>query len=245
MTRSERIQYWREHIQGHVEGWVHPDMPSAIEVCGQVLDEDNTAGSVAEFGVHHGLFLFLIDALRTDGEDAVAIGIWDDPTLKVVTPGPGWDEMQHGAFAAFQRNSSHFLGGRRVQVVTKDTFGFTAAEFMITVPRPVKFFSVDAGHTPENVVNDLSLVQDILAPGGIVALDDYLNPYWEGVTDGFYRFMASHNRRLRPFLFFRNKLFLTTISEHRDHVRRFAERMAEWCDLRSVAGCDCVVEKPR
>ncbi len=245
MTRAERIQYWRDHIYGHVEGWVHHDMPLAIEVCGDIFDEDKINGSIAEFGVHHGLFLFLIETLREDGEHAVAIGIWDDPTLKVVTPGPGWDEMQRGAFASFQRNASHFLGARRVDVITKDTLGFTTIEFIMAVPRPAKFFSIDAGHTPENVINDLSLAQEALTPGGIIALDDYLNPYWEGVTDGFYRFMAHHNRRLRPFMFFRNKLFMTTLSEHRDHVRRFGERMAEWCDLRSVAGWDCVVEKPR
>ena len=124
-------------------------------------------------------------------------------------------------------------------IVVRDTFSLVWGELPHT-----KFLSIDAGHTPENVINDLSQAQRVLRPGGIIALDDYLNPYWEGVTDGFYRFMAHHNRRLRPFMFFRNKLFLTTISEHRDHVRRFAERMADYCDMRSVAGWDCVVERP-
>jgi hypothetical protein len=62
--------------------------------------------------------------------------------------------------------------------------------------------------------NDLSLAQEILAPGGIVALDDFMRTFWPGVTEGFYRFMAKQNRRLRPFFYFQNKLFLTTISEH-------------------------------
>ncbi len=237
MTRAERIQYWRDHIQGHVEGWVHPDMPIAIEVCGQVFDEDGIEGIVIEFGVHHGLFLFLIDSLSKGISNAM--GIWDDPTMRFVTPGPGWDEMQSGALAAFKANVNRF--SRDVWLSERDTFSLSSGD----LGRKAIFFSIDAGHTPENVINDLHLAQEALAPGGIIALDDYLNPYWEGVTDGFYRFMASHNRRLRPVMFFRNKLFLTTISEHRDHVRRFAERMAEWCDLRSVAGWDCVVEKPR
>jgi hypothetical protein len=51
-------------------------------------------------------------------------------------------------------------------------------------------------------------------PGGIVALDDYMSLHWLGVTRGVLPLMASQNRRLKPFLYFQNKLFLTTVSEH-------------------------------
>src|SRR5439155_4104777 len=65
-----------------------------------------------------------------------------------------------------------------------------------------------------HVCNDLTLAQEVLVPGGIIALDDFLGPHWPTVTEGFYRFMATRNRRLSPLLFFQNKLFLTTASEH-------------------------------
>jgi hypothetical protein len=246
MTRTQRIQHYREHIYPHVEGWVDPDMWIAIEVLGEVLDEHEIRGNVTEFGVHHGRFLFLISCLRNglDGptpEGLCAIGIWDDPDMRYVTAGPGWSEMQHGSANRFMKHADKFLPGG-LTVLERDTFSLRPAEL-----RPAKFLSIDAGHAPENVINDLCLGQDVIVPGGIIALDDYLNPYWEGVTDGFYRFMRYHNRRLRPFMFFRNKLFLTTISEHRDYLRAFGGRMgkAGWCDLRGVAGHDCLVEKPR
>jgi hypothetical protein len=59
-------------------------------------------------------------------------------------------------------------------------------------------------------------------PGGILALDDYMSVHWPGVTEGFYRFMQSQNRRLKPFLYFQNKLFLTTVSEHGRCLRQFS-----------------------
>ncbi len=244
MTRAERIQHWRDHIAGRVEGWVEPDMWRAIEVCGDILDEAGVHGPIAEFGVHHGLFLFLIDALRDDDEAVThAIGIWDDPTLKSVTPGPGWDRMQEGSWAQFKRNVRDFCP-REIWVRTEDTFNLFAQDLRSAFGAGLKFLSIDAGHTPANVINDLALAEEVLAPGGIIALDDYLNPYWEGVTDGFYRYMMHHNRRLRSFMFFRNKLFLTTISEHRDYVKSFHQRMGDFCDLRSVAGHECLVERP-
>jgi hypothetical protein len=45
--------------------------------------------------------------------------------------------------------------------------------------------SIDAGHTILHACNDLSLAQEVLVPGGIVALDDYMSVHWPGITEGF------------------------------------------------------------
>jgi hypothetical protein len=113
----------------------------------------------------------------------------------------------------------------------------------------VKFFSIDAGHTIQHACNDLHLVQEVLVPGGIVALDDYMSVHWPGVTEGFYRFMQSQNRRLKPFLYFQNKLFLTTVSEQaacllqfRSAIEaRFSEEVSQvrWKAV-EIAGSDCL-----
>jgi hypothetical protein len=66
----------------------------------------------------------------------------------------------------------------------------------------VKFFSIDAGHAVQHACNDLALVQEVLVPGGIVALDDYMSVHWTEVTEGFCRFMYFQNRQLKPFLYF-------------------------------------------
>ncbi len=56
-------------------------------------------------------------------------------------------------------------------------------------------------------------------------LDDFLGPHWPSVTEGFFHFMDSFNRRLSPFLFFQNKLFLTTYSEHKQLSERFRHHL--------------------
>ena len=86
-------------------------------------------------------------------------------------------------------------------------------------------------------------------PGGVIALDDYMSVHWPGVTEGFYRFMYSGNRRLKPFLYFQNKLFLTTVSEHASYLKQFRTAIETFCadEVRSgrwrdveIAGSDCL-----
>ena len=86
-------------------------------------------------------------------------------------------------------------------------------------------------------------------PGGIIALDDYMSVHWRGVTEGFYRFMYSQNRRLKPFLYFQNKLFLTTVSEHAVVLQQFRTGIEALCGDEArggrwkpvqIAGSDCL-----
>jgi len=119
---------------------------------------------------------------------------------------------------------------RFFQIVRRDTMSFSAPEVVeLFGNEGVKFLSIDAGHTLLHTCNDLSLAQEVLVPGGIIALDDYMSVHWPGVTEGFYRFMGSQNRRLKPFLYFQNKLFLTTASEHGACLRQFGAGIEAVC----------------
>ena len=49
------------------------------------------------------------------------------------------------------------------------------------------------------------------------------------MTEGFYRFMGTQNRWLKPFLYFQNKLFLKTVSEHAACLRQFSAGIEAAC----------------
>jgi hypothetical protein len=76
-----------------------------------------------------------------------------------------------------------------------------------------------------------------------------MSVHWPGVTEGFYRFMGTQNRRLRPLLYFQNKLFLTTVSEHATHLAQFRSeiearfsdevRNIRWKPV-EIAGSECL-----
>ena len=244
-TRQQRLEHFNAQIYGHVEGWLGERMWQIIDVIGNLLDANDVHGNIVEFGVHHGLFLFLLEALRKDDELCFAVDVFDDQHLNV-------DSSGRGSLTMFLAHIETLIASQRrfFKIVQRDTMSFSTAEVVdLFGKNGVKFFSVDAGHTIQHAFNDLTLVQEVLVPGGIVALDDYMSVHWPGVTEGFYRFMNFQNRRLKPFLYFQNKLFLTTISEHGSCLQQFRTAIEAICsdEVRSgrwkqveIVGSNCL-----
>jgi len=224
-TREQRLEHFNSEIYGHVEGWLGDRMSQIVGVIGTILDTNGVRGHIVEFGVHHGLFLFLLNALRNEDEKCFAIDVFDYQNLNV-------DRSGSGSLAAFRSHLDTLMGpqGRFFRVVQRDTLSFSTVEATDLFGKiGVKILSVDAGHTIQHACNDLHLAQEVLVPGGIVALDDYMSPHWPGVTEGFYRFMSAANRRLKPFMYFQNKLFLTTISEYASCLQQFRAAIEASC----------------
>jgi hypothetical protein len=244
-TREQRLEHFNTEIFGHVEGWLGDRMSQVVGVLGALLDANGVRGNIVEFGVHHGLFLFLLNVLRNDNEECFAIDVFDRQHLNV-------DHSGSGSLAMFQAHLDTLMGPQRqfFRIVQRDTLSFSTVEVTDLFGKiGVKALSIDAGHTVHHACNDLHLAQEVLVPGGIVALDDYMSVHWPGVTEGFYRFMNTENRRLKPFLVFQNKLFLTTVSEHASCLRQFRTaieaicgdevRAGRWKEV-EIAGSHCV-----
>lgn len=85
-----------------------------------------------------------------------------------------------------------------------------------------RFASIDGSHEFDDVMWDLSVARDVLLPGGIVAVDDYLHPICLGVTAATDRFLAQVID-LVPFAYVANKLFLCRPG-WADHYRADLER---------------------
>lgn len=244
-TREQRLEHFSAEVYGRVEGWLGDRMSQIVSVIGTILDTNGVRGHIAEFGVHHGLFLFLLNALRSENEECFAIDVFDAQQLNVDCSG-------RGSLPAFLSHLETLMASQRrfFRIVQRDTMSFSTSEVVALFgDKGVKFFSIDAGHTIQHAFNDLHLAQEVLVPGGVIALDDYMSVHWPGVTEGFYRFMCSQNRRLKAFLYFQNKLFLTTVSEHPSFLRQFRTAIEAMCgdEVRSgrwkeveIAGCDCL-----
>ncbi|NGO76218.1 class I SAM-dependent methyltransferase [Streptomyces sp. YC504] len=53
---------------------------------------------------------------------------------------------------------------------------------------------VDGDHSAEGVAADLEWAERIIAPGGIVVLDDFGHPKWAGIKEAFEKHMAGETR---------------------------------------------------
>src|SRR5258706_217974 len=92
--RQQRLEHFNEHVFGHVEGWLGDRMWQIINAIGSIFDHNGVHGNIAEFGVHHGLFLFLLNSIRNDNEEWFAIDVFDNPKLNI-------DHSGHGSLAVF------------------------------------------------------------------------------------------------------------------------------------------------
>ena len=84
---------------------------------------------------------------------------------------------------------------------------FSAAAIRDVLGGPARFVSVDGSHAAIDVANDLAIAESVLAPHGIIAVDDFLNPRALGVGEATHVYFRSH-ARIKPFALFGNKLFL-------------------------------------
>lgn len=196
-------QIWNE-----VDGWVGDRIFIVLRWMRDYFKEDSIQGDIVEIGVHHGKFLIGCSPLLMEGERAVAIDIWEDQNLNV-------DNSGCGSKSTFLKHWENFAPDAEVRVISGDSMALSVEDIRQEMSRPkCKFFSVDGGHTPSHVINDLKLAQELMVSGGVVALDDFLGPGWPTVTEGLFDYLAYHNVKLAPFLVFQNKLWLTTFSEH-------------------------------
>jgi len=84
-----------------------------------------------------------------------------------------------------------------------------------------RFISVDGSHERNDVFWDLGLAEQVIAPAGVVAVDDFINPVALGVNEAVHLFFAQP-RRLVPWAYIENKLFLCQ-SQWSHHYRQMLE----------------------
>lgn len=192
-----------------VAGWVEPAIWPLVAAFHVLQTELKVAGPALEIGVHHGKFLLGLEQLIDQGETVIGIDIFGDQHLNVDASGSG-DQ------AAFDANVAKFAAHpSRVLAWSADSLTLDAAAVLRAASgRRFRLISIDGGHTAEHTQSDLRLVEQVLAPGGLVFLDDYYNADWPGVHEGFIRYLGTAPP-LVPLASYANKMILCSLSWHR------------------------------
>lgn len=186
-----------------IEGWLWPDAGWLTAYLFNTTRDmfDKNRNAVIEFGTYKGKYLSLLYYL-TRVERAPVLGV---DYFKQTTP----DVVRKGMETLFDD-----IG--RLELMTADTKDLQPDDLKTALKGvEAKFISIDAEHTAPAVFSDLALAQELLAEGGVIAVDDYTNVHCPGVTEGAINFLSSaENTRLAAFTSCCNKLFLTTHSTH-------------------------------
>ena len=159
------------------------------------------SGDFAEIGVLEGVYIHQLYSYLTKDEVCIAI----DPYSE-------YPELKNRVEADF---NTRYGTGNRVKFLFESSLGVSQKMLVKAGSPGIRFFSIDGNHSEKYVLNDLTLAAKTLVKGGIVAIDDYFDPYSPGVSIGMTRYFLERNEgRLVVLISGGNKVFLTTKNEY-------------------------------
>jgi predicted O-methyltransferase YrrM len=146
-----------------------PGMSSrfAAAVCGRLLrlqTEFGISGPIAEIGTFEGRFFIALGHALEPGEVALGIDLFDWPNPEVLQ--------------RFEANcAKHGLAAARRITWKTDSRTMQPAEMLGKVGgQKLRFFHIDGDHSRDALTRDLERATAVMAPEGIIVLDDMLHP---------------------------------------------------------------------
>jgi hypothetical protein len=182
-----------------IEGWFTPDAALLFLLCNQLIRDRGIAGDVLEIGVHHGLSAIVTASLREAHGSFVAVDLFDD-LQELNTSGSG-----AGSRSTFMTNMRSAFGNLDFMNVVTGSSEQLSPEQLGT---NFAFCHVDGGHSARETYSDIVLCQQLLLPGGLLALDDYFNQEWPGVSEGALRYLLEHTEAFTTIAIGFNKVLL-------------------------------------
>jgi len=209
LRRHHEIEGWIEHVAAHVIAYL-----IALQTANGI------SGNMMEIGVHHGRLFILLALGCQSGETSLAVDLFEQQHLNSRRSG-------QGDRARLIANLEQYAPGAPYTLVTADSA--TLGRSFIRNHRYLRFVSIDGGHSRYTTYKDLFLAQRMLAPAGVVSLDDIYRPDWSGVTAGLHEYYR-RGGKLAPIALVPNKVLFAASAEYSSAYReRLAEAFPQLC----------------
>jgi effector-binding domain-containing protein len=202
------------HLKWYIENGFHSVHGYCKKHTAYVLDlieqspYNKKGKGVAEIGIHVGRFYILLNRTVTSPEfKSYAIDLFESAQEKNI------DNSGRGNLQYFIENLKHhdLYEGNNTVILEGDSTDSGIKFDNIIEPGSLKYVSIDGGHTPTHVVNDLKLAEKWIESEGVVIVDDIMHEGWVGVVQGTLNYLSSHPT-LQPFAIGYNKLWLSKVS---------------------------------
>jgi hypothetical protein len=192
-------------------GWFLPDAAVMFMAYNQLASQRVAPLHTLEIGVFHGKSAIAVASLRGDSGTFTAIDVFNDLSSRDGSP------HDVGIKGSFLANMAEWLPTpERLRTIVAPSATVSAEAL-----GPHSFCHIDGLHSAEGTYSDMKLCAEVVVPGGLVALDDYFNQRFPGVSEGALLFEQKHPGVLTPVAVGFNKvLFQRTDVSDLNH--RFA-----------------------
>lgn len=207
VASAERYEFYR-NVVCNIPGWLHQGAAIRTMDILEFQEHLPIPGALLEIGVMCGrYFSILLRSAAQTKSKVVGIDLFrDHSTLKV---------LEHVGPALGENEGN-------VQLLQAYSTDIDARFLISQLGSRARFISIDGSHEKEDVFWDLNLAEQVVGPGGVVAVDDFINPVTFGVNEAVHAFF-SQPRRLVPWAYIENKLFLC----QRHWARGYMEMLEE------------------
>ena len=206
----EKLNRYLE-IKDKIGGWITPGAAELFAWVDQIQRREGISGNLFEIGVHHGKTSILLAYMADSVKERLGVcDVFDRVEKNVTNSGRGDREIFLDHFMTYVGNPS-FL----------KIFGKSSSELLLDeLGTGYRFFHIDGGHSEEEVFGDLCLADSALLERGIIAIDDYFNEIWPGVSEGVCRFMIERPGKLVPVAIGFNKILFSKPSQQKWYVEQ-------------------------
>ncbi|MBI4357830.1 MAG: class I SAM-dependent methyltransferase [Candidatus Omnitrophica bacterium] len=200
-------------VRDTMGGWITPGAAELFAWVDRLQKEEGIVGNLFEIGVHHGKTSVLLGNFADSTKERMGVCDVFGLAEKNIT------ESGHGDREIFLNNFKSYVGDCSfLQVFEK-----RSAELVLDeIGTGYRFFHIDGGHSAGEVFGDLCLAESALSERGIIAVDDYFNGAWPGVSEGVCRFMFERPARLAPVAVGFNKVLFSRPSQQKWYVQQLS-----------------------
>ena len=190
---------------------------AAAITCGllRIQTEFGVSGPVAEIGTFEGRFFIAMAHALAPGEKALGIDLFDWPNPEVLD--------------RFHANCARHGVAEDKRIIWKaDSRSLEAEALLQKVDgQKVRLFHIDGEHSRHALTRDLALATAVLAPGGLIVLDDMLHPGYPTLMVAVQQYLEAHPEMCVLAIIDRESIVAATkfVLCRRDWFKRYEARM--------------------
>ncbi len=192
---------------------------AAAICCGlmRIQHDLGVRGPVAEIGVFEGRFFIALAHALGEGEVALGIDLFDWPNVGVID--------------RFEANCArHGVSPERRVTWKADSRTMRPDELLAKLGgERARFIHIDGDHSRATLTKDLELATAVLAPGGVIVLDDMLHPGYPTLMVAVHEYLARHPQMCVLAIIDRETIVAATkfVLCRTDWFKRYEEKLLE------------------